>query len=83
MWSFGVLMWEIFTLGKKPYLVHADKLPLLLDKLKNGTRLPPPNNCPENFYSVMMSCWLFDAHSRPDFVKLEMTVYNLRKHLGS
>lgn len=32
-----------------------------------GYRLPPPNNCPEEVYSVMQQCWQYDEEERPTF----------------
>ena len=45
-WSFGVLLWEIATLGKPPFAA-VDPL-TLLDKLKNGHRLEQPLGCPDS-----------------------------------
>ena len=46
VWSFGVVMWEIFSLGKEPYAGqnHENMIP----KLKNGYSLP----CPEEVNQV-------------------------------
>ncbi len=43
IWSFGVLMWEIFTLGGNPYpSVPVEKL---FDYLKDGNRMSKPMYC--------------------------------------
>jgi serine/threonine protein kinase len=43
IWSFGVLMWEIFTLGGNPYpSVPVEKL---FDYLKEGNRMSKPMYC--------------------------------------
>ena len=43
IWSFGVLMWEIFTLGGNPYpTVPVEKL---FDYLKDGNRMSKPMYC--------------------------------------
>ncbi|KAJ2948370.1 hypothetical protein O0L34_g7607 [Tuta absoluta] len=43
VWSFGVVMWEVMTVGGAPYPdVAAPRLPRLL---REGYRMPKPNNC--------------------------------------
>lgn len=45
VWSFGVLMFEIITLGGTPYpgIQPAD----MLSFLENHGRIPQPDNCPD------------------------------------
>jgi len=44
-WSFGILMFEIITLGGTPYPgIQPDDL---LDFLESGNRILQPDNCPE------------------------------------
>lgn len=42
-WSYGILLYEIFTFGNEPYpLILTDQLP---NALKDGYRLEKPDNC--------------------------------------
>lgn len=54
-WSFGVLLYEIFTLGKKPYSGWANRRVWL--EVQNGYRLQRPNICPHSIYAMMKKCW--------------------------
>ncbi|KAI1720651.1 protein tyrosine kinase domain-containing protein [Ditylenchus destructor] len=65
VWSFGVLMFEIITLGGTPYpgIQPAD----MLSFLENHGRIPQPDNCPDEFYAVMESCWKEKPEQRPAF----------------
>ncbi|KAK6757699.1 hypothetical protein RB195_015485 [Necator americanus] len=65
VWAFGVLLFEIITLGGSPYpSVPPEEM---LQFLENGGRMERPDNCPENFYEVMCECWTCDPEKRPDF----------------
>lgn len=76
VWSYGIVLVEIFTHGEHPYpgiSIHA-----VLNKIDNGYRMPRPENCPQDLYeNVMRKCWAADPDSRPTFEFLEdwMTNY--------
>ena len=55
VWSFGCVMYEIWSLGYKPFeeCSNAECLKLV-DK---GIRMPPPPGCPRNIYKLMIDCW--------------------------
>lgn len=67
VWSFGILLMEIFTYGEKPYkgIRSAD----IEDYLKGGQRMPnpPEYEIPDELYDVMWNCWLQDPQKRPTF----------------
>ncbi|XP_033104226.1 low-density lipoprotein receptor-related protein 4-like isoform X2 [Anneissia japonica] len=65
VWSFGVVLYEIFTYGKTPYPdVIVDILP---KKLQRGYRMKQPENCPPEVYSLMKRCWKKSPDKRPTF----------------
>ncbi|XP_074532014.1 proto-oncogene tyrosine-protein kinase receptor Ret [Halichoeres trimaculatus] len=65
VWSFGVLLWEIVTLGGNPYPGIAPER--LFNLLKTGYRMERPENCSEEMYSLMIRCWKQEADKRPLF----------------
>uniref|UniRef100_A0A0C9RNG2 RET protein n=1 Tax=Fopius arisanus TaxID=64838 RepID=A0A0C9RNG2_9HYME len=68
VWSFGVLLWELVTLGASPYPgvdVHN-----LYNLLKAGYRMERPANCSPQLYKLMVSCWHDEAGMRPSFKEL-------------
>ncbi|GFT96761.1 fibroblast growth factor receptor 4 [Nephila pilipes] len=68
VWSFGVLMWEIMTLGGMPYAsVPPAKL---FNLLKNGHRLEKPVGCRMETYLLMLECWNAIPNERPTFATL-------------
>ncbi|XP_069001266.1 proto-oncogene tyrosine-protein kinase receptor Ret [Embiotoca jacksoni] len=65
VWSFGVLLWEIVTLGGNPYPGIAPER--LFNLLKTGYRMERPENCTEEMYNLMLRCWKQEADKRPTF----------------
>ncbi|KAM0730947.1 Tyrosine-protein kinase transforming protein ros [Formica fusca] len=64
VWSFGVLMWEITSLGEHPYTGRTNLE--VIDYVRAGGRLPMPLNCPPPLYELMLRCWN-PANDRPNF----------------
>ncbi|XP_060727894.1 fibroblast growth factor receptor 2 isoform X2 [Tachysurus vachellii] len=68
VWSFGVLMWEIFTLGGSPY--PGIPVEELFKLLKEGHRMDKPTNCTNDLYMMMKDCWHAISSHRPTFKQL-------------
>ncbi|OBS70820.1 hypothetical protein A6R68_00645, partial [Neotoma lepida] len=68
VWSFGVLLWEIFTLGGSPY--PGIPVEELFKLLKEGHRMDKPANCTHDLYMIMRECWHAVPSQRPTFKQL-------------
>ncbi|CAJ0579074.1 unnamed protein product, partial [Mesorhabditis spiculigera] len=68
VWAYGVVLWEICTLGGFPYATISDKD--LLQYLAEGQRLEKPMSCSDEIYSLMVSCWRTIPTERPSFACL-------------
>ncbi|XP_032383749.1 tyrosine-protein kinase BTK [Etheostoma spectabile] len=75
IWSYGVLLWEVYTLGRLPYerLNNTE----IVNQVSRGLRLYRPQLANEKVYSIMSSCWLEKADDRPTFQELALTVQDL------
>ncbi|XP_030641589.1 tyrosine-protein kinase Lck isoform X2 [Chanos chanos] len=65
VWSFGILLTEIVTYGRIPYPGMTN--PEVIQNLERGYRMPRPDNCPEDLYSIMQLCWKESPETRPTF----------------
>ncbi|GFX61584.1 vascular endothelial growth factor receptor 1 [Trichonephila clavipes] len=76
VWSFGILMWEFFTLGRNPYPgIEIDEE--FYKKLSAGYRMERPDYCPEDVYHIMQDCWLANPDDRPRFNEISDTLGGL------
>ncbi|XP_072270498.1 tyrosine-protein kinase Src-1-like isoform X2 [Pyxicephalus adspersus] len=69
VWSFGIVLYEIFTLGQTPYATLKG-LEEVRTKVTEGYRLPKPPLCTSDVYSLMLKCWHQDLDSRPSFQEI-------------
>ncbi|XP_056875231.1 fibroblast growth factor receptor 1-A-like [Takifugu flavidus] len=68
VWSFGVLLWEIFTLGGSPY--PGVPVEELFKLLKEGHRMEKPATSTQELYLMMRDCWHAVPSRRPTFQQL-------------
>ncbi|XP_078145677.1 tyrosine-protein kinase receptor [Centroberyx gerrardi] len=64
-WSFGVLLWEILSLGYMPYPCKTNQE--VLEFVTSGGRMDPPKGCPGPVYRIMTQCWQHCPEHRPNF----------------
>ncbi|XP_033015646.1 tyrosine-protein kinase Tec isoform X2 [Lacerta agilis] len=68
VWSFGVLMWEVFTEGKMPFETNTNYE--VVTMISQGHRLFRPKLASKNIYDVMLLCWHEKPEGRPTFQDL-------------
>uniref|UniRef100_A0A915C3L2 Protein kinase domain-containing protein n=1 Tax=Parascaris univalens TaxID=6257 RepID=A0A915C3L2_PARUN len=74
-WSFGVVLFELVTLGGTPYSnIHPCDL---LKYLKEGQRLNKPQNCGDKLYAIMLHCWQDKPADRPTFAEIQEKLNDL------
>uniref|UniRef100_A0A8B9JH56 receptor protein-tyrosine kinase n=1 Tax=Astyanax mexicanus TaxID=7994 RepID=A0A8B9JH56_ASTMX len=84
VWSYGILLWEIFSLGNSPY-PGVPVGSMFYKMIQDGYRMSEPEFAPSEIYEVMRWCWSADPLKRPTFKKLvertEMLLSETTKHL--
>ncbi|CAH3147000.1 unnamed protein product [Pocillopora meandrina] len=69
VWSYGVVLYEIFTIGGSPYpRMDGKKIANLIEE---GYRMPKPQHVDDQLYQIMMRCWQNDPDERPTFTELK------------
>lgn len=77
VWSFGILLWEIFSYGRSPYpRVPIDYIERFI---LSGDRMKIPDNCNPEMCQVIGSCWKLKASERPSFKNLKKILSYLTK----
>ncbi len=70
VWSFGILLYELITLGANPYpgMTHPQ---VIYEVKENNYRMPKPQGmCTDAYYAMMLKCWHEDPYQRPTFDSL-------------
>ncbi|XP_045493452.1 serine-rich adhesin for platelets [Colias croceus] len=75
VWAFGILLWEIVTLGSTPYAAMSGRE--VLTAVTEGYRLERPPHCKPQLYRAMHACWHADPNQRPTFAQLKSQLAEL------
>ena len=67
VWSFGIVLYEVFTYGRFPYPGMTN----ILDRVQMGYRMQCPRGCPSKMHDIMLDCWKEDKYKRPTFESLQ------------
>ncbi|KAF0882637.1 ROR2 kinase, partial [Crocuta crocuta] len=65
IWSYGVVLWEVFSYGLQPYCGHANQD--VVEMVRSRQVLPCPDDCPAWVYALMLECWNEFPSRRPRF----------------
>ncbi|XP_014207726.2 vascular endothelial growth factor receptor kdr-like [Copidosoma floridanum] len=72
IWSFGIVIWEFFTLAEPPYLgMGAFEV---YQKLIDGYRMRLPKYATKYLYNIMLNCWEDEPTLRPSFTKISESI---------
>ncbi|KAI5764905.1 FES protein [Gulo gulo luscus] len=77
VWSFGILLWEAFSLGAPPYPNLSNQQ--TREFVEKGGRLPCPELCPDAVFRLMEQCWAYEPAQRPSFGAISQELQSIRK----
>ncbi|XP_037741385.1 megakaryocyte-associated tyrosine-protein kinase isoform X2 [Chelonia mydas] len=80
VWSYGILLWEVFSYGRAPYSKMT--LKEVTEMVEKGYRMEAPEECPPSLYTLMKTCWEIEPGKRPSFKKLTEKLQKELKHIG-
>ena len=81
VWAYGVVVWEIFTLGKKQPYEKLDDQEMIQDAIRGTGRriMNKPDGCPQAVYEVMLSCWEYSAADRATFKDIHQSLFFIQQ----
>ncbi|XP_010561749.1 PREDICTED: tyrosine-protein kinase Fer isoform X2 [Haliaeetus leucocephalus] len=77
VWSFGILLWETFSLGVCPYPGMTNQQ--AREQVEKGYRMSAPQKCPEEIYKIMQRCWDYKPENRPKFSEIQKELSSIKK----
>lgn len=79
VWAYGILLWELFSFGAAPYpgMTNVEAA----EKVLEGYRMPSPENCPSEIYTIMTKCWNENPKERPTMDQIVLQIKSVLKTL--
>ncbi|KAI1905156.1 hypothetical protein AGOR_G00013240 [Albula goreensis] len=68
IWSYGVVLWEIFSYGLQPYCGYSNQD--VMEMVRSRQVLSCPDDCPAWIYTLMLECWNEFPARRPRFKEI-------------
>ncbi|CAB3248623.1 unnamed protein product [Arctia plantaginis] len=68
VWSFGILVWEVLTMGATPYFHSSNKD--VAARILRGMRPSQPSYVGDELFQLCLQCWQVDPDERPTFSSL-------------
>lgn len=78
VWSFGVTLWEMFTYGFQPWVGMTGRQILDFVDKPNSKRLDTPDDCPLEYYNLMLQTWEHEPGNRPKFADILTVLPEIR-----
>eukprot|EP01119_Soliformovum_irregulare_P019163 TRINITY_DN6013_c0_g1_i1.p1 TRINITY_DN6013_c0_g1~~TRINITY_DN6013_c0_g1_i1.p1 ORF type:complete len:118 (-),score=25.02 TRINITY_DN6013_c0_g1_i1:13-366(-) len=77
VWSFGIVLWEVFSYGGRPYpgMNNIEAT----DYVLAGNVMKAPSGCPAEIYSLMVDCWNMKPQERPLFPEILSRIEDMSK----
>ncbi|KAM5192922.1 tyrosine-protein kinase Fer [Mantella aurantiaca] len=79
VWSFGILLWETFSLGVCPYPGMTNQQ--AREQVEKGYRMSVPQKCPEEVFKIMQRCWEYKPENRPKFIEVQKELAAIKKKI--
>ncbi|KAM4573431.1 NT-3 growth factor receptor-like [Odontesthes bonariensis] len=77
VWSFGVILWEIFTYGKQPWFQLANNE--VIECITQGRVLESPRLCPKEVNDIMLGCWQREPQQRLNIKDIQKKLFTMMK----
>ena len=81
VWSFGVVLWEIYSYGLQPYYGYSNQE--VIEMIRARQILPCPDDCPSRLYSLMVECWHEMPVRRPSFKEIHLRLRQWKNEMLS
>uniref|UniRef100_A0A3Q2QP08 Tyrosine-protein kinase receptor n=1 Tax=Fundulus heteroclitus TaxID=8078 RepID=A0A3Q2QP08_FUNHE len=78
IWSYGVVLWEIFTYGKQPWYQLSNSE--AIECITQGRELERPRTCPKEVYLLMQGCWQREPQQRMVIKEIHSRLLELVKN---
>ncbi|KAM4709008.1 tyrosine-protein kinase Fer isoform 1-T1 [Discoglossus pictus] len=79
VWSFGILLWETFSLGVCPYPGMTNQQ--AREQVEKGYRMSVPQKCPEEVFKIMQRCWEYKPENRPKFIEMQKELSLIKRKI--
>ena len=76
VWSYGILLWEMFEPTKLPYAEYDDNMQCAIAVIR-GHRLMVPEPYPTTVERIMKNCWHKIPDKRPSFLLISSLLTNV------
>ena len=78
VWSYGVLMWEVFTFATQPYFGASNQE--IIDNIRELVLLECPSLCTQDVYDIMLECWQKMPIKRPQIGEVLRSLERLQQN---